>query len=112
MNLNQFAAAALLALATQMPLAANTGATMPAATEGPHHGGIGHVHAPCKHLRAGGFHLGFGTGQCIGLHVHQHEVHAELRADARAFEAEARPCAGEHCGLALEVVDHPVVSVG
>ena len=71
-----------------------------------HRAGIRHVDAPRQHLCAEAF--GFVTRaiERVLLHIDQHQVHAAPRADARAFQAEARARAGEYGGLAGKVIDH------
>ena len=66
----------------------------------------GHVDPARKHLHARGLDLGGGLVQRVLLHVHQHQVHAQLGADAGALQPETRPRAGEHRRLALEVLNH------
>ncbi len=79
--------------------------------QGLHLGCVGHIHAACQHTHALPFELGGSLVQRLLLHIDQHQVHAQLRANARALQAEARARARQHGRLALEVLDHSLVSL-
>ncbi|MNW07110.1 hypothetical protein D3C71_2036520 [compost metagenome] len=77
-----------------------------AAREHFHLHAVGHIDALRQHLHAGGTHL-LGRGlERLALHIDQHQVHAQARANARALQAKARAGTGQHRGLALKVIDH------
>ena len=76
-----------------------------------HLGGVRHIDLAGQHLAACGLHLGSGGVQRVLLHIHQHQVHAQARANAGTFQPKARACAGQHRRLAGKVVDHVFISL-
>ncbi|MPM83807.1 hypothetical protein SDC9_130876 [bioreactor metagenome] len=74
--------------------------------QGVHLVGVRHIHAPRQHGRALRPEFGLGGGQRIGLHVHQHQLHAQPRANARTLQAKAGGGPGQHRRLADEILNH------
>ena len=72
---------------------------------------LGHVHAHGQHWRASGGQLGGRAVQRVLLHIGQHHIHAQRRANTGAFQAKARTSAGDHGGFVFEVRNHAKVSL-